>query len=47
MATSARAVRRGLFFTTGLAWAYLAYMVWGMQNMHVPAAQLFMPAMVN
>ena len=32
---------------TGLAWAYLLYMVWGMENMDVPAAQYFMPAMVN
>jgi len=32
---------------TGLAWAYLIYMVWGMENMDVPAAQYFMPAMVN
>ena len=32
---------------TGLAWAYLVYMVWGMENMDVPAAQHFMPAMIN
>jgi predicted metal-binding membrane protein len=47
MVSSALSVRLGVRVTTGLAWAYLVYMVWGMENMDVPAAQLFMPAMVN
>lgn len=31
----------------GLGWLYLVYMAWGMQHMHVPAAQWLMPAMMD
>jgi predicted metal-binding membrane protein len=31
----------------GVSWLYLVYMAWGMANMDVPAAQLFMPAMMH
>ena len=30
-----------------VSWLYLVYMAWGMAHMHVPAAQLFMPAMTH
>lgn len=40
-------VQVGLAMVAGAGWLYLIYMAWGMANMDVPAAQLFMPAMVR
>jgi predicted metal-binding membrane protein len=40
-------VHLGLVAVAGVSWLYLVYMAWGMTNMDVPAAQLFMPAMMH
>jgi predicted metal-binding membrane protein len=40
-------VHLGLVAVAGASWLYLVYMAWGMANMDVPAAQLFMPAMMH
>lgn len=40
-------VHLGLVAVAGAGWLYLVYMAWGMANMDVPAAQLFMPAMMH
>jgi predicted metal-binding membrane protein len=40
-------VHLGLVAVAGVSWLYLVYMAWGMANMDVPAAQLFMPAMMH
>jgi predicted metal-binding membrane protein len=39
--------RLGLTLVAGASWLYLVYMVWGMANMDVPAAQWLMPAMTH
>jgi predicted metal-binding membrane protein len=47
MRAEATQVHVGLALVVGAGWLYLIYMAWGMANMDVPAAQLFMPAMMR
>lgn len=47
MRTETSQVHLGLMAVAGVSWLYLVYMAWGMANMDVPAAQLFMPAMMH
>src|SRR5215471_21503514 len=37
----------GIVFALAIAWSYLAYMAWGMENMDVAAEWWLMPRMTN